>query len=102
MLYRDENDETLVMMTLAGEEKAYEALVVRYQKTVIASAAAVTHSHFMAEDAAQDAFTVAWMKLDTLREPQSFGAWVSRIARNCARSTLRRYHEFLPLDELEG
>ncbi len=101
MLYRDENDETLVMMTLAGEEKAYEALVVRYQKTVIASAA-VTHSHFMAEDAAQDAFTVAWMKLDTLREPQSFGAWVSRIARNCARSTLRRYHEFLPLDELEG
>lgn len=102
MLYRDESDETLVMMTLAGEEKAYEALVVRYQKGVIAAAAAVTHSHFMAEDAAQDAFTVAWMKLDTLREPRCFGAWVSGIARNCARSTLRRYHELLPLDELVG
>ena len=37
MLYRDQTDETLVMLTLAGEEKAFEGLVLRYQKAVMAA-----------------------------------------------------------------
>ena len=56
MYYQNESDETLVMLTLAGEQTAYEVLVTRYQKAVIASAIAVTKNQFMAEDAAQDAF----------------------------------------------
>ena len=68
MLYQNQNDETLVMLTLAGEEKAYEALVVRYERAVILSAASVTRNEFMAEDAAQDAFVTAWMKLNTLQK----------------------------------
>ena len=56
MLYRNQNDETLVMLTLAGEQKAYEVLVTKYQKAVISAAATITHNSFMAEDAAQDAF----------------------------------------------
>lgn len=98
MLYQDQNDETLVMLTLAGEQRAYEVLVVRYQRAVVASAAMVTRSEFMAEDAAQDAFVTAWMKLNTLKEPQKFGSWVCRIAKNCALNMLMRYRSFLPLD----
>ena len=37
MYYQNETDETLVMLTLAGEQSAYEALVLKYQKAVIAS-----------------------------------------------------------------
>lgn len=33
MLYMNENDETLVMLTLAGEQRAYEVLVVRHHKS---------------------------------------------------------------------
>ena len=62
MYCQNESDETLVMLTLAGEQTAYEVLVVRYQKTVIASAIAVTKNHFMAEDAAQDAFVTAGVR----------------------------------------
>ena len=69
-----QQDETLVMLTLAGDETAYEALVTRYQKSAIASALSVTKNQFMAEDAAQDAFVTAWMKLNTLQEPQKFGS----------------------------
>ena len=32
MYYKNEADETLVMLTLAGEQSAYEALVIRYQR----------------------------------------------------------------------
>lgn len=101
MLYGNENDETLVMLTLAGEQRAYEVLVVRHQKRVMSSAASVARNAFVAEDAAQEAFVTAWMKLDTLAEPQKFGAWTAKIAKNCARNAVMRYHEFIPLDTIE-
>jgi RNA polymerase sigma-70 factor (ECF subfamily) len=102
MYYRNEPDETLVMLTLAGEQTAYEVLVNRYQNAVIASAMSVVKSRFMAEDAAQDAFVTAWMKLNTLLEPKKYGSWVCRIAKNCARNMISRYRSFLPLDIVDN
>ncbi len=102
MLYREQTDETLVMLTLAGDQDAYEGLVLRYQKAVLASALSVTHREFMAEDAAQDAFVTAWMKLDTLQDPAKFAPWVCRIAKNCALNMLGRYRDFLPFEDLEN
>ncbi len=100
--YQNQNDETLVMLTLAGEQRAYEVLVVRYQRAVISAALSVTKTQFMAEDAAQDAFVTAWMKLNTLNEPDKFGAWVSRIARNCALNMVTRLKSFMSLDALDN
>lgn len=102
MIYQNYNDETLVMLTLAGDEKAYEMLVMRWERKVIATALSVTHSRFMAEDAAQDAFVTAWMKLDALHEQNKFGSWVCRIAKNCALNTVMRYKSFLPLEDIEN
>ena len=102
MLYREQNDETLVMLTLAGNQDAYEGLVLRYQKAVLSAALSVTHREFMAEDAAQDAFVTAWMKLDSLQEPAKFAPWVCRIAKNCALNMLKRYRGFLPFEDLEN
>ena len=102
MLYRNQSDENLVMLTLAGEQSAYEVLVVRYQSAVIASAAMITKNGFMAEDAAQDAFVSAWMKLDSLKDPKKFAPWVCRIAKNCALNMLARYRSFIPIETLEN
>jgi len=102
LFYQNESDENLVMLTLAREQSAYEALVVRHQKAVIASAISVTHNPYMAEDAAQDAFVTAWMKLDTLQERAKFGAWVCRIAKNCALNMVMRFRSYLPLETVEN
>ena len=102
MYYKNETDETLVMLTLAGEQTAYEVLVTRYQNHVVSSAISVTKNHFMAEDAAQDAFVTAWMKLNTLQDPKKYGAWVCRIAKNCALNMINRYRSFLPLDVVDN
>ena len=58
--YQNQNSETLVLLTLAGDQRAYEYLVLRYQNAVKASAALITKNAFMAEDVAQDAFVTAW------------------------------------------
>ncbi|HBN83988.1 MAG TPA: hypothetical protein DDZ89_09110, partial [Clostridiales bacterium] len=102
MYYQKENDETLVMLTLAGEQSAYEVLVIRYQKAVIASALSVTRNQFMAEDAAQDAFVTAWMKLDTLQDGAKFSPWVCRIAKNCALNMVMRFKSYMPLASVEN
>lgn len=99
---QNEPDETLVLLTLAGEQTAYEILVTRWQKTVISSAMSVTKNYFMAEDAAQDAFVTAWMKLNTLQEPKKYGSWVCCIVKNCALNMISRYRSFLPLDVVDN
>ena len=102
MYYINESDETLVMLTLVGEQTAYEVLVTRYQTAVISAAISITKSHFMAEDAAQDAFITAWMKLNTLQEPSKYASWICRIAKNCAINMINRYRSFLPLDVIDN
>ena len=102
MYYKNETDETLVMLTLAGEQNAYEILVTRYQNMVISAAMKITTNHFMAEDAAQDAFVTAWMKLNTLQDTKKYASWVCRIAQNCAINMISRYRSFLPLDVVDN
>lgn len=96
------DDETLVYMTLSGEQRAYEELVLRYQSAVLASASSVLRSVYLAEDAAQDAFIAAWMKLDSLKEPSKFGGWVCRIAKNRAKNMALRYRPWIDIGTVEN
>lgn len=88
---KDKHDGTLVELSLLGNSRAYEELVLRHEKSVKGTAYKVTGNTFSAEDASQDAFVSAWIKLDSLREPEKFGAWVCSIAKNCARSLVSHY-----------
>ncbi len=88
---KDKQDDTLVELSLLGNERAYEELVIRHEKSVKGTAYKVTGNAFSAEDASQDAFVSAWIKLDSLREPEKFGSWVCSIAKNCARNLVSHY-----------
>ncbi len=101
-MFKAYDDKTLVIMTLSGEQRAYEELVKRYQSRVLASAGSVLKSVYLAEDAAQDAFIAAWMKLDTLAEPDKFCGWVCRIAINRAKNMAIRYRQWTSLDDVEN
>lgn len=102
MIYHNQNDETLVLLTLAGKKEAYESLVVRYQQAAIKEAVFITKNRHLAEDAAQDAFVSGWIKLDKLREPSKFGSWILQIVRNCAVNTVRNMRSFLPVEMAEN
>lgn len=90
------SDKTLVELTLLGDESAYEELVLRHQRAVMGTAFKVTHNHYSAEDASQDAFVLAWMNLSELRDGEKFGAWVCSFAKNCARTLERHYRATIP------
>ena len=101
--YADHDDASLVTLTLAGDGCAYEMLVRRHERGVLAVARRITCGDgYMAEDAAQEAFLAAYVKLDRLRDGASFGAWVRRIARNCAVDMVTRLRQYVSYDVLEN
>src|SRR5712664_975655 len=64
-----------------------------------ACAYAVLGEAYLAEDVAQDAFVVAWQKLDQLREPSAFPGWFKRIVLSqCNRLTRGKRLQIVPLD----
>ena len=102
MNYSEQNDETLVSLVLAGNHHAYEGLVLHHEHRVLNAAYAVTQNHHMAEDAAQDAFVTAFIKLNLLHDPSKYGVWICRIAQNCARNMLVRVREYVGLEFIEN
>ena len=89
--YKEHRDSILVDMTLLRDERAFEELVKRHEKSVKGTAYKTTGNTFSAEDAAQDAFVSAWLNLDSLSDRDKFGSWVCSIAKNHARNLVRKY-----------
>jgi RNA polymerase sigma-70 factor, ECF subfamily len=80
----------LVRRARSGEAEAYTELVRRFQDAVFATAYQQVLDPDAARDIAQENFVRAYEALLSLRDPQSFPAWIVRISRNLAVSWLRR------------
>ncbi len=105
----ESSDEALAAQAAAGDDDAFEALVVRYQHRVFRLACRLT-SETDAPDVVQDAFVQVYRNLSTFRGGSQFSTWLYRIATNaalmCRRSRSRRpaesLDEFLPRFNDEG
>lgn len=85
--------------SLSVRHDAFAELVLRFQDMAFACAYAVLGDAYLAEDVAQDAFVVAWQKLDQLREPNAFPGWFKRIVLSqCNRLTRGKRLQIVPLD----
>lgn len=102
MLYNSLDDRQLTALAAAGDENAFEMLMLRWKRAVTASAYSAVRNRVIAEDAAQNAFMTAWMKLGTLRDGGKFGAWVCRIAKNSARAEAMRFGGCVSYELLEN
>ncbi len=92
-------DAELVERALRGQTDAFAILFDRHAPRVYALAYHLIGDRTEAEDIAQDAFLQALRALPTLREPGSFGAWLTRIATNAA-FVVARQRKNLPRAEL--
>lgn len=71
-------------------DTSYREFYDRELPAMVALAAAVTGSHVLAEDIAQDAMIKAYRRWDTVSTYDKPGAWLRRITINQALSTRRR------------
>jgi len=87
------SDVDLVARARQGDPAAFGELVERHRAAVFRAALAALGSHADAEDAAQDAFLLAFRRLDSFRGDASFKTWLLTIAWHQAinrRRSLRR------------
>jgi len=79
-----------VARAVAGDRSAFGVLVERYAAAVRRVARAVLGDPDDADDAAQDAFLSAFVKLRQYDPHRPFGPWLMRIAANAATDRRRR------------
>jgi RNA polymerase sigma-70 factor (ECF subfamily) len=73
-------DADLVTRARQGDPAAFGELVDRHRSAVYRAALAALGSHADAEDAAQDAFLLAYRRLASFRGDASFKTWLLTIA----------------------
>jgi len=102
-----------VALARSGDQAAFGRLIDAYRRIVFRTALAALGHREDAEDAAQEAFLLAWRKLDGFRGDSSFRTWlltiVWRKALDRRRSRLMWWKrtasardDFSPLDDVAG
>ena len=85
-----QSDARLVELVRAGHERAFDALVRRYRRPLLAYAGRLLGAEGRAEDALQQALLKAWIALRDGAEIDDVRAWLYRIVHNSAVTILRR------------
>jgi RNA polymerase sigma factor (sigma-70 family) len=95
-----QSDARLVELARGGSEPAFEALVRRYRRPLLAYARRLVGVDGRAEDALQQALMGAWLALRDGAEVDEVRPWLHRIVHNSAVTMLRRaQHETVELNE---
>ena len=83
-------ERSLVERARSGDRHAFDALVRDRIGAVYRTSLAILGEPADAADATQETFVSAWRHRDSLRDPDSFDAWLGRINLNACRMHLRR------------
>lgn len=96
-------DSDLVLSFLAGNQKSFETLVLRYYQPLQGLLQKWTKNVEDAEDLTQEAILAAKSRITTLREPAKFKSWLFVIGMNLLRNDFRsrRSSKMVDLDEVQ-
>ena len=81
-------DALLVAQAVAGDQKAFELLVIKYQRRVQRLIGRMVRDVDLVEDIAQETFIRAYRALAQFRGEAQFYTWLYRIAVNSAKKAL--------------
>lgn len=83
-----DSDLLLVQRTVAGDQRAYGLLVLKYQRRIERLIGRMVRDAELVEDIAQETFIRAYRALHQFRGDAQFYTWLYRIAVNTAKKSL--------------
>ena len=83
-----DSDAPLVARAVAGDHKAFELLVIKYQRRIQRLIGRMVRDVDLVEDIAQETFIRAYRALAQFRGDAQFYTWLYRIAVNTAKKSL--------------
>ena len=96
----DSSDEALAARAAAGDDRAFEEILARYERRVFRLACRLT-SEADAPDVLQNTFLQVYRHLPSFRGESRFATWLYRIATNVALM-LRRARTRKPAESLDA
>lgn len=105
--YRDiktmDNDKlaSLAEQAKNGDKKAFGELYAQTGRSVYFNCLKLTGDEHLAQDILQDTFVTAYEKISQLDKPESFPAWINRIAVNKCKMYFRKTSAE-PLEDIGG
>ena len=93
-------DTALVKAAINGDADGFTELCRRYYPAMVAIAHSILGDRHLAEDAAQQAFAKAALKLPQLKKESRFAGWLAVICRNVAKDMARRKENLRTTDDL--
>jgi RNA polymerase sigma factor (sigma-70 family) len=87
---QDGDDLDLVAGVRAGNDRAFEALYMRYQGRITAYVRGMVHDHGRAEDITQEVFMSALRRMRETETQIVFKPWIYEIAKNACIDAWRR------------
>jgi RNA polymerase sigma-70 factor, ECF subfamily len=81
-----------------GDAAAFRILMQRHNQRLFRMARSILRDSADAEDAVQDAYVLAFTRIDQFRQAASLGTWLSRIVLNEAFRRLRQRKDMSGLD----
>jgi RNA polymerase sigma-70 factor, ECF subfamily len=83
-----EIDQQLVLKAQSGDKRAFELLVIKYQRKVERLLSRIIRDQSEIEDVAQESFIKAYRALSSFRGDSAFYTWLYRISVNTAKNYL--------------
>jgi RNA polymerase sigma-70 factor (ECF subfamily) len=99
-----QNAETILLKAaLSGDADSFSGLCERYYSAMVAIAYSRLSDRNLAEDAAQEAFYVAFRDISKLKQPNHFGRWLTKICRNISSdmAKARRRDKLVAVEDFE-
>jgi RNA polymerase sigma-70 factor (ECF subfamily) len=84
--------DRVVRSAATGDEAAFARLIAEHHTNMARVAFVICGDAEVTRDAVQSAWTIAWRRLGTVRDPRRIRSWLVAIAANEARKSARRAH----------
>ena len=93
------SDSVLVMDIQSGNYKSLVLLIERWHKELCKKAYWVVKDSDLAKDIAQECWSTVIVKIHDLKDPSSFGSWISRIVYRKALDNIKKSKRTLDMIE---
>jgi RNA polymerase sigma-70 factor (ECF subfamily) len=98
----NEIDQALVKRVQAGEKRAFDLLVIKYQHKVTSLISRYVYDWSECQDVAQETFIRAYRALGNFRGDSQFYTWLYKIAVNTAKNHLVSMGRRPPTDDIDA
>ncbi len=88
----DQDLTRVITSAVAGDDVAFARIVAAHEAEMHRICVAVCGDQATAADAVQSAWSIAWRKLDSIRQPDRLRPWLVAIAVNETRQLMRKHN----------